>query len=75
MKTWNIPEIKELDVRLTASGSNASTSEENGYLAGDGFHYSTYNSATHEWNSNINDSGVDDGCVSEIKGLESSSLS
>lgn len=67
MKTWNAPVMQELDVRMTASGSVASTSEEAGYLSGNGFVYATYNSATHEWNSKINDSGVDDGCVSEIK--------
>lgn len=27
MKTWNIPELQELDVRLTASGGDASLEE------------------------------------------------
>lgn len=67
MKTWNAPVMQELDVRMTASGSVASTSEEAGYLSGNGFVYATYNSATSEWNSKINDTGVDDGCVGEIK--------
>lgn len=67
MKTWNAPVMQELDVRLTASGSVASTSEEDGYLSSTGFVKATYNSTTHEWNSKINDTGVDDGCVGEIK--------
>lgn len=68
MKTWNIPVMQELDVRLTASGAFESTSEkDNGQLTSDGYVYPTYVKDTKEWNSNINDTGVDDGCVSEIK--------
>lgn len=67
MKTWNAPVMKELDVRLTASGITAGTSEKTGYLDSDSWVNGSYNTETHEWNTNINGDGVDDGCLSEKK--------
>lgn len=67
MKTWNAPEFQELDVRLTASGNEASIAEAGGYLdssAESGWRNPTYNSATHEYNNGVNGGA---GCVSPIK--------
>ena len=47
MKTWNIPEINELDVKLTASQGVPSTVEAAGYMQG-GWHNPTYDSAVYE---------------------------
>lgn len=49
MRNWNTPEINELDVRLTASSGNPSSTEAAGYLSG-GWHQPTFNSAIYEDN-------------------------
>ena len=47
MKNWNIPEVSELDVRLTASQGDPSTVEAAGFLQ-NGWHNPTYDSAVYE---------------------------
>ena len=48
MKKWNAPEIKELDVKMTASGGDKSTSEQNGGFTGGSWHNATYDSTNYE---------------------------
>ena len=63
MKTWNTPELQELDVRLTASGALDSTTEKLAMPDENGtWQPETHNSATHEWNGNY-----ENGCVGTIK--------
>lgn len=47
MKNWNIPEVNELDVRLTASQGDPSTVEAAGFIQ-NGWHYPTFDSAVYE---------------------------
>ena len=47
MKNWNTPEVRELDVRMTASSGIASTYEAAGYLQ-NGWHDPRYDSAVYE---------------------------
>ena len=49
MRNWNTPEINELDVHLTASSGNPSSSEAAGYL-GNGWVRPTFNSSVYEDN-------------------------
>ena len=47
MKNWNIPEVSELDVRLTASQGDPSTVEAAGFIQ-NGWHNPTYDTAVYE---------------------------
>ena len=47
MKNWNVPELNELDVRLTASQGNPSTVEAAGFLQ-NGWNDPTYDSTLYE---------------------------
>lgn len=47
MKTWNIPSVEELEVKLTADGGIKSTTEQYGYLQ-DGWHDSQYDQSIYE---------------------------
>ena len=47
MKNWNIPEVNELDVRLTASQGDPSTVEAAGFIQ-NGWHNPTFDSAVYE---------------------------
>ena len=49
MKNWNTPEVNELDVRMTTSSGNPSTSEAAGFLSG-GWHQPTFDSSVYEDN-------------------------
>lgn len=50
MKNWNMPEVKELNVRLTASSGVPGASEAGGFLGNGGWNNPTYNSAIYEDN-------------------------
>ena len=47
MKTWNMPIVEELDVKLTADGGVRSTNEAAGYLD-NGWNDSTYDESVYE---------------------------
>ena len=47
MKNWNVPEINELDVKLTASSGLPSTYEAAGYLQ-NGWNDPVYDTAVYE---------------------------
>ena len=49
MRTWNTPSVQDLDVRMTASSGNPSTTEAAGYLSG-GWNNPTFDSTTYEDN-------------------------
>lgn len=48
MKTWNAPEIQELDVKLTASSGDPGPSEKNGGFENDVWHNANYDSTVYE---------------------------
>lgn len=50
MKNWNMPEVTELNVRLTASSGVPSTSEAGGFLGNNGWNNPTFDSALYEDN-------------------------
>ena len=49
MKNWNMPEVKELNVRLTASSGVPASTEQAGFMQ-NGWHNPTFNSAIYEDN-------------------------
>lgn len=59
MRTWNTPAVHELDVRLTASSGNPSSSEQAGFLGNGTWNQPTFNSSVYEDNGD---------CVIAVKG-------
>ena len=50
MRNWNTPNILDLDVRLTASSGNPSTTEAAGFLGNGTWNQPTFDSAIYEDN-------------------------
>ena len=50
MRTWNAPELNELDVKLTASSGLPATTEAAGYLSGTDWVNPTFDSSMYEDN-------------------------
>lgn len=63
MKTWNIPAVEELEVKLTAKGPG-SVEQNAGGGVGDFNITATYCEETHEWNEAGNGGA---GCLEEKK--------
>ena len=49
MRTWTMPEVKELNVCLTASSGTPASTEAAGYLS-NGWHNPTFDSSVYEDN-------------------------
>ena len=47
MRTWNTPSVQDLDVRLTASQGNPSTTEAAGFMQ-NGWNDPTYDTSLYE---------------------------